>query len=52
MSGFRVTAYDVPAGCIGTYYPEANALVPLGHYAEGSKTPASKNIPVRIRKAA
>jgi molybdopterin-dependent oxidoreductase alpha subunit len=52
MSGFRVTAYNVPPGCIGTYYPEANALVPMGHYAEGSKTPASKNIPVRIRKAA
>jgi molybdopterin-dependent oxidoreductase alpha subunit len=52
MSGFRVTPYDVPSGCVGTYYPEANALVPLGHFAEGSKTPASKNIPVRIRKAA
>jgi molybdopterin-dependent oxidoreductase alpha subunit len=52
MSGFRVTPYNVPAGCIGTYYPEANALVPLGHYAAGSKTPASKNIPVRIRRAA
>ena len=52
MNGFRVTPYNVPAGCIGTYYPEANALVPLGHYALGSKTPASKNIPVRIRKAA
>ncbi len=52
MSGFRVTPYNLPAGCIGTYYPEANALVPLGHYAEGSKTPASKNIPVRLRKAA
>jgi molybdopterin-dependent oxidoreductase alpha subunit len=52
MGGFRVTRYNLPAGCIGTYYPEANALVPLGHYAEGSKTPASKNIPVRIRKAA
>ena len=52
MSGFRVTPYNIPTGCIGTYYPEANALVPLGHYAEGSKTPASKNIPVRIRRAA
>jgi molybdopterin-dependent oxidoreductase alpha subunit len=52
MSGFRVTPYNLPEGCIGTYYPETNALVPLGHYAEGSKTPASKNIPVRIRKAA
>jgi molybdopterin-dependent oxidoreductase alpha subunit len=51
MGGFRVTPYNVPAGCIGTYYPEANALVPLGHYAEGSKTPASKNVAVRVRKA-
>ncbi|MBW4023409.1 MAG: FdhF/YdeP family oxidoreductase [Proteobacteria bacterium] len=51
MGGFRVTPYNVPVGCIGTYYPEANALVPLNHYAEGSRTPASKNIPVRVRKA-
>jgi molybdopterin-dependent oxidoreductase alpha subunit len=48
MGGFRVTLYNVPPGCIGTYYPEANALVPLGHYAKGSKTPASKSVPVRV----
>ena len=52
MGGFRVTTYNIPTGCIRTYYPEANTLMPLNHYAEGSKTPAAKNIPVRIRKAA
>ena len=49
MAGFRVTPYNVPAGCCGTYYPEANALIPLWHYAEGSKVPAAKSVPVRIR---
>jgi molybdopterin-dependent oxidoreductase alpha subunit len=50
MSGFRVTPYNIPAGCIGAYYPEANALLPLSHYAEGSKTPAAKSIPVFVRR--
>ena len=48
VGGFRVTPYDIPAGCVGAYYPEANALLPLGHYAAGSKTPAAKAIPVRM----
>jgi len=52
MAGFRVTPYDIPVGCIGAYYPEANVLMPVWHYAEGSKVPAAKSIPVRIRKAA
>jgi molybdopterin-dependent oxidoreductase alpha subunit len=45
-----VVAYDIPVGCIGAYYPEANVLVPLWHYAEGSKTPAAKSIPVTVHK--
>ncbi|MDB5359503.1 MAG: formate dehydrogenase [Rhodospirillales bacterium] len=45
-----VVAYDIPVGCIGAYYPEANVLVPLWHYAEGSKTPASKSIPVTVHQ--
>ena len=52
MTGFRVTPYDIPAGCIGAYYPEANALLPMGHYAESSKVPAAKSIPVTVHKAA
>jgi molybdopterin-dependent oxidoreductase alpha subunit len=50
MSGFRVTPYNIPIGCIGTYYPEANALLPIWHYAEGSKTPAAKSVPVRVER--
>jgi molybdopterin-dependent oxidoreductase alpha subunit len=50
MTGFRVTAYNIPAGNIGTYYPEANALIPLAHHAERSKVPAAKSVPVRLFK--
>ena len=48
MSGFRVTPYNIPVGCIGTYYPETNPLIPLWHYAEGSKVPAAKSVPVTV----
>jgi hypothetical protein len=34
----------------GSYYPEANVLLPMWHYAEGSKTPAAKSIPVTAHK--
>jgi molybdopterin-dependent oxidoreductase alpha subunit len=50
LPGLRVTPYDIPAGCIGAYYPEANVLLPLWHHAKGSKTPAAKNIPVTVRR--
>ena len=50
MTGFRVTAYNIPSGNVGTYYPEANALIPLWHHAERSKVPAAKSIPIRIFK--
>jgi molybdopterin-dependent oxidoreductase alpha subunit len=50
LPGLRVTPYDIPAGCIGAYYPEANVLMPLWHYAEGSKVPAGKSVPVMVHK--
>ncbi|MFI4965983.1 MAG: FdhF/YdeP family oxidoreductase [Caulobacterales bacterium] len=48
MSGLRATAYDIPEGCLGAYYPECNRLIPVGHYARESKTPAAKSVPVRF----
>ncbi|RMG24947.1 MAG: hypothetical protein D6730_11725 [Bacteroidetes bacterium] len=45
---FRVVPFDIPAGCVATYFPEANVLVPVYEKAEGSDTPASKSIVVRI----
>ncbi|CAL8480611.1 Protein YdeP (plasmid) [Caballeronia sp. S22] len=48
LSGLKVKTYQVPEGCIGGYYPECNILLPLWHYAEESKVPGAKSIPVRI----
>ena len=48
MHGFRATAYDLPAGSLGAYYPECNALIPLWQHAEQSQVPAAKSVPVRV----
>jgi molybdopterin-dependent oxidoreductase alpha subunit len=47
--GFRVVAYDLPRRSAGTYFPEANVLVPVDSYAKRSFTPASKSVVIRIR---
>ncbi len=49
VGGLRVTPFSLPDGCVGGYYPEMNPLVPLWYHDVGSKTPASKGVPVRIR---
>ena len=49
VGGLRVTRYDIPAGCIGAYYPECNPLLPVAHHAIDSHVPAAKTVPVRIR---
>lgn len=46
--GLSVTPYDIPRGCLGAYYPEANVLIPVEHHAEESHVPAGKSVPVRI----
>ncbi|MFP5076961.1 FdhF/YdeP family oxidoreductase [Rhizobium sp. YIM 134829] len=48
LDGLRVVPYDIPDGCAGAYYPEANGLIPLWQHAEKSKVPAAKSVPVRI----
>jgi molybdopterin-dependent oxidoreductase alpha subunit len=47
---FLLVEYAIPAGCVASYFPETNALVPLDHHAERARTPASKSIPVRLRR--
>lgn len=49
MSERQVVAYDIQRRSIA----ECSGLIPLSHYAEGSKVPArptAKSIPVRISK--
>ncbi len=48
LDGLMIVPYNIPPGCVGAYYPEANVLLPLWHYAVGSKTPAAKSIPVAV----
>ena len=43
---FLLVAYDIPRGCLASYYPETNALVPLESFSIGARTPTSKSIPV------
>jgi molybdopterin-dependent oxidoreductase alpha subunit len=50
-SRFNVVPYDIPAGCLGAYFPETNVLVPLDSHGPRSGTPTSKSIPVTLRKS-
>ncbi|MGP3536706.1 FdhF/YdeP family oxidoreductase [Microbacterium sp. RD1] len=45
---YRTIAYDTPRGNAAAYYPETNVLVPLDSVAEGSGTPTSKSVVVRL----
>jgi molybdopterin-dependent oxidoreductase alpha subunit len=52
VDGFLLVAYDIPRGCLASYYPETNALLPLSSVADGAGTPTSKAIPVVLFAAA
>ena len=43
---FVLIEYDIPRGCLASYFPETNALVPLSSVSIGAGTPTSKSIPV------
>lgn len=49
-NNFKVLEYDIPVGCVATYFPETNVLVPLNNVAKVSNTPASKFIEVSVEK--
>jgi anaerobic selenocysteine-containing dehydrogenase len=45
---FTVISYPTARGSAASYYPETNVLVPLDSVADGSNTPTSKGIVVRL----
>jgi molybdopterin-dependent oxidoreductase alpha subunit len=49
---FLLVEYDIPRGCIGSYYPETNPLVPLDSTGDVCNTPTSKSIPVLLHRRA
>lgn len=49
QEGITVIAYNISAGSVGAYYPEANVLVPLHYIDEESGTPSYKSVPIRVK---
>ncbi len=47
---FHVVPYDIPQGNLAAYFPETNVLVPINHFADGSRTPISKSVKVQVVK--
>ncbi|MGB9095211.1 FdhF/YdeP family oxidoreductase [Erwinia sp.] len=45
---FKLVSYNIPKGNLAAYYPETNPLVPLSSFGDGSGTPTSKSVPVKI----
>jgi formate dehydrogenase major subunit len=48
VDGFRLVAFPTARGCAAAYFPETNPLVPLDSQADGSGTPTSKAVVVRL----
>jgi molybdopterin-dependent oxidoreductase alpha subunit len=46
---FMVAPIQIAPGCIATYFPEANVLVPIDSTADRSNTPTSKSIIVSLK---
>jgi molybdopterin-dependent oxidoreductase alpha subunit len=45
---FRVVAYATARGCVASYFPETNVLVPLDSVAKVSNQPVSKSVVIRL----
>jgi anaerobic selenocysteine-containing dehydrogenase len=49
---FMIAPYRIPRGCVATYFPEANVLVPIDSVAAKSNTPTSKFVVVTLSPTA
>ncbi|BFO10781.1 hypothetical protein GGER_32910 [Serratia rubidaea] len=52
VSGFKLVSYAIPRGNLAAYYPETNPLVPMNSIGDGTGTPTSKSVPVKITRTA
>ncbi len=48
LGGLRIVPYAIAEGCVATYFPECNVLVPMWHRETRAHVPAVKSVPVRI----
>lgn len=47
---FHIVPYSIPKQNLACYFPEANVVIPIGHFAKQSQTPISKSVRVKVRK--
>jgi molybdopterin-dependent oxidoreductase alpha subunit len=47
---YIVVPYDIPRGDVATYFPEANALIPIDSFADKSLTPTSKSVVITMKR--
>jgi hypothetical protein len=47
-----VVPYDIPRGCVATYCPEGNVLVPITSVADLSNQPTYKSVRVTLHPSA
>lgn len=52
LRGLTAVAFDIAAGSVATYYPEANGLIDLEHYDRRSGTPSYKSVPIVVKRSA
>lgn len=45
---YIVLPFDIPQGDVATYFPEANALIPIDSFADESGTPTSKSVVITM----
>jgi hypothetical protein len=50
VKGFTLLPFDIPAGQAAAYYPEVNPLVPLESVGDGSSTPTSKFVAIKLER--
>jgi molybdopterin-dependent oxidoreductase alpha subunit len=50
VKGFTLLPFDIPAGQAAAYYPEVNPLVPLESVGDGSHTPTSKFVAIKLER--
>jgi molybdopterin-dependent oxidoreductase alpha subunit len=51
IKGFKVVRYDIPAGCMAAYFPEATPLLSATLVSAHTRTPSYKAIPVMVSVA-
>jgi molybdopterin-dependent oxidoreductase alpha subunit len=51
VEAFRLVSYPIAKGCIATYFPEANPLIPISLCAIESHTPVSKSVIVKLSQS-